>query len=89
VPITQVRDLAAIQSDASCPVIKQDKIVPSAIHFCEAQHAIRLAHVRRQRQRTRGVTASQPSILADGYPSRRSLLSKPLRDHVSVFTYPP
>jgi hypothetical protein len=30
--------LAAIQIDASCPVIKQDKVVPSAIHFCEAQH---------------------------------------------------
>jgi hypothetical protein len=89
VSITQVRDLVAIQIDASCPVIKQDKIVPSAIHFCEAQHAIRLAHVPLQRERTQGVTASQPSISVDGCPSRRSLLREPLRDHVSVFTYPP
>jgi hypothetical protein len=84
-----LRDLVAIQSDASCPVINQDKIVTSAIHFCEAQHAIRLAHVPPQREHTQGVTASQPSILVDGCPSRRSLLSKPLRDHLSVFTYPP
>jgi hypothetical protein len=40
VPITQLRDLGAIQSDASCPVIKQDEIVPGAIHFCETQHAM-------------------------------------------------
>ena len=62
-PITQLRDLAAIQIDASRPVIKKDKIVPSAIHFREAQHALRLAHVRRQRQRdaccfARGVARS-------------------------------
>src|SRR5689334_22936368 len=37
-PITQFRDLVAIQIDAAFPVIKQDEIVPSAIHFCEAQH---------------------------------------------------
>ncbi len=44
-------DLVAIQINVSSPVIKQDKIVPSAIHFREAQHVLRLAHVRRQRQR--------------------------------------
>jgi len=43
VPITQLRDLVTIQIDVSCPVIKQDEIVPSAIHFREAQHALRLA----------------------------------------------
>jgi hypothetical protein len=63
VPITQLRDLVATQSDAFCPVIKQNKIVPGAIHFREAQHALRLAHVRRQRQRTQGVTAPKPSFL--------------------------
>src|ERR1700747_571887 len=56
-------DLVAIQIDLSCPVIKQDKIVPSAIHFGEAQHAFRLAYLRRKRERAaQGLTASQPSI---------------------------
>ena len=31
VPITQKRDLVAIQINAACPVIKQDKIVSGAI----------------------------------------------------------
>jgi hypothetical protein len=74
-PITQKRDLVAIQIDVSTSVIKEDKIVPSAVHFCEAQHAIRLAHLSRQRERTQGVTASQPSITGDGRPSRRSLFA--------------
>jgi len=45
-----LRDLVAIQIDFSCPVVEQDKIVPSAIHFCEAQHALRVAHVGKQRE---------------------------------------
>jgi hypothetical protein len=89
VPITQLCDLGAIQTNASDPVIKQDKIVPGAIHFCEAQHALRLAHVQRQRQRAQGSDGFQPSILVDGCPSRRSLSRFPLRDHVSALTYPP
>jgi hypothetical protein len=42
--------LVAIQIDVSFSVIKENEIVPSAIHFCEAQHAIRLAHVPPQRE---------------------------------------
>jgi len=80
VPITQLCDSAAIQIDASGPVIKQDKIIPSAIHFREAQHCTSFS--------TRPATTRAHSR-SDGFPSRRSLLSKPLRDHVSVFTYPP
>ena len=58
-----MRNLVPIQIDASCPVIEQDEIVPRAIHFRKAQHAVRLPHLRRQREHgAQGVTAFQPSI---------------------------
>src|ERR1700749_1746352 len=41
-----MRDLVTIQIDISCPVIKQDKIIPSAIHFRKAQHDIRVTYPR-------------------------------------------
>jgi hypothetical protein len=69
-PIAQLCDSGAIQIDVSCSVIEQDKIVPSAIHFCEAQHAIRLAHVPLQRERAQGVTASHPSFLVEHVVAR-------------------
>src|SRR2546429_2950991 len=37
-PITQPRDLAAIQPNVSHPVVDKDEIVSGAIHFREAQH---------------------------------------------------
>jgi hypothetical protein len=36
--IAKTRNLAAIQIDVPCPVIDQDKIVASAVHFREAHH---------------------------------------------------
>src|SRR5438067_4441663 len=43
-PITQLRDLAAIQPNVSHPAVDKDEIVSGAIHFREAQHRIRLTH---------------------------------------------
>src|ERR1043166_8159705 len=37
-PITKLRDLAAIQTNIPYSVVDKDEIIPSAIHFREAQH---------------------------------------------------
>jgi len=37
-PITQLRDLGAIQPNVSHPVVDKDEIVSGAIHFREARH---------------------------------------------------